>query len=92
MDGNIGNVEFDGDATVVSNGGNNGVGCEYLGGYSGVHFFAAFVDMLAFFMGLPLPPPQRRSFLLNLVAHCGIVSGTCYMLDIVSHFSIYYTV
>ena len=48
MDGNVGNVEFDGDGTVMSNGGSNGVGCECLGGCSGVEFFVAFVGALAF--------------------------------------------
>ncbi len=57
MDSNIGIVEFDGDWTVMSNGGCNRVGCEYLGGCSGVEFFAAFVGALAFFMNLPFHPP-----------------------------------
>ncbi len=63
MDSNVGNVEFDGDGTVMSNGGSNGVGCENFGGCSGIEFFAAFVGVLAFFHELaPTPPPQRRIF------------------------------
>ncbi len=91
MDSNIGNIEFDGDGTDMSSGGSDGVGCEYLCGFSVVEFlFVAFVDALAFFMGLPLPPPSKEDFSLNLAAHCGIVSGMDFMLDIVSHFLIYY--
>ncbi len=48
VDGNVGNVEFDGDGMVMSNGGSDGVGCECLGGCSGVEFFVAFVGALAF--------------------------------------------
>ncbi len=39
VDGNGGNIEFDGDGTVMSNGGSNGFGCECLGGCSGVEIF-----------------------------------------------------
>ncbi len=39
MEGNVGNVEFDGDGTVMSNGGSNGVGCEHVVGCSAVEFF-----------------------------------------------------
>ncbi len=39
MDGNVGNVEFDGDGMVMSSGGSDGVGCENFGGCSGVEFF-----------------------------------------------------
>ncbi len=53
VEGNVGNVEFDGDGTVMSNGGSDGVGCEHVGGCSAVEFFASFDDALAFFMSLP---------------------------------------
>ncbi len=54
VEGNVGNVEFDGDGTVMSNSGSNGVGCEHVGGCSAVEFFfSSFDGALAFFMSLP---------------------------------------
>ncbi len=59
MDGNVGNVDFDGDRTDMSSSGSDRAGREHSCGLSVVEFFAAFVSALAFFMGLPLLPPLK---------------------------------
>ncbi len=48
MDSNVGNIEFDGDGMVMSNGGSNRVGYDFLGGCSGVDFLQDLLVYLLF--------------------------------------------
>ncbi len=62
MESNVGNVEFVEDVTAMSNGGSNGVSCEYLFGFSVVEIFCSICGCACIFHGLALTPPLKGGF------------------------------